>query len=71
MDKQNEAAPTRRGGRGERRALRTKPNHEMLPQLTGKLPLTVLSKQTAQDGYHRRCYALNGLLKTKYQRQDI
>ena len=36
-----ETAPSgRRGGRGERRALRTKPNHEMLGHLQGKLPLT-------------------------------
>ena len=34
------ANPARRGGRGERRASRMKPNHEMLPQLTGQLPLT-------------------------------
>ena len=31
---------SRRGGRGERRALRTKPNHNMLPHLHGQLPLT-------------------------------
>jgi trimethylamine--corrinoid protein Co-methyltransferase len=31
---------TRRGGRGERRAIRTRPNHDMLPYLTGRLPLT-------------------------------
>ena len=31
---------SRRGGRGERRALRTKPNHNMLPHLQGQLPLT-------------------------------
>ena len=31
---------TRRGGRSERRAARTKPNHEMLGHLQGKLPLT-------------------------------
>ena len=30
----------RRGGRGERRANRMKPNHEMLPHLTAQLPLT-------------------------------
>ena len=34
------ANPARRGGRGERRASRMKPNHEMLPHLTGQLPLT-------------------------------
>ena len=31
---------TRRGGRGERRAIRTKPNHQMLGHLKGRLPLT-------------------------------
>ena len=30
----------RRGGRRERRDLRTTPDHAMLPTLTGKLPLT-------------------------------
>ena len=34
------ANPARRGGRGERRASRMKPNHEMLPHLTRQLPLT-------------------------------
>ena len=40
MGLEQETGPTRRGGRGERRALRTKPNHEMLPHLSGTLPLT-------------------------------
>jgi trimethylamine--corrinoid protein Co-methyltransferase len=38
-----DAAPQdqrRRGGRRERRDLRTRPDHAMLPQLTGRLPLT-------------------------------
>jgi trimethylamine--corrinoid protein Co-methyltransferase len=38
-----DAAPQdqrRRGGRRERRNLRTRPDHAMLPQLTGRLPLT-------------------------------
>ena len=30
----------RRGGRRERRDLRTRPDHAMLPSLTGRLPLT-------------------------------
>ena len=30
----------RRGGRRERRDLRTRPDHDMLPSLTGRLPLT-------------------------------
>ena len=34
------SSATRRGGRGERRAIRTRPDHAMLPHLTGKLPLT-------------------------------
>jgi trimethylamine--corrinoid protein Co-methyltransferase len=34
------SSATRRGGRGERRAIRTCPNHDMLPHLTGRLPLT-------------------------------
>ena len=34
------SSATRRGGRGERRAIRTCPNHDMLPHLAGRLPLT-------------------------------
>ena len=34
------SSATRRGGRSERRAIRTRPNHDMLPHLTGRLPLT-------------------------------
>ena len=40
MSVDNQAAPTRRGGRGERRALRTKPDQTMLGHLEGRLPLT-------------------------------
>ena len=39
-DTQKETNISRRGGRGERRALRTKPDHKMLGHLQGKLPLT-------------------------------
>ena len=40
METNQEPTATRRGGRGERRALRTKPDHSMLGHLKGKLPLT-------------------------------
>ena len=40
MSIDNQPAPSRRGGRGERRARRTKPDHTMLGHLKGRLPLT-------------------------------
>ena len=40
MSEETQVNASRRGGRGERRALRTKPDHKMLGHLQGKLPLT-------------------------------
>ena len=45
MSLDQDTVPARRGGRGERRAIRTKPNHDMLPHLTGTLPLTAPMSQ--------------------------